>query len=58
MNIFDQMFIKTCFMSFLTSEVCGLPEALIQPTSLIIAAASTLSEGFHPNGDLVQILEA
>lgn len=45
-------------MSFLTSEVRVLPGALIQPTSLIIAAASTLSAGFRPNGDLVQILEA
>lgn len=58
MNIFDQMFTRTCFMSFLTSEVCVLPEEIIQPTSLIIAAASTLSAGFHPNGDLLQILEA
>lgn len=58
MNIFDQMFIGTCFMSFLTSEVCVLPGALIKPTSLIIAAASTLSAGLRPNGDLVQILEA
>lgn len=45
-------------MSFLTSEVCVLPGALTQPTSLIIAAASTLSAGFRPNDDLVQILEA
>lgn len=58
MNIFDQMFIRTCFMSFLTSEVSVLPEAHIQPTSLNIATASTLSVGFHPNGDLMQILEA